>query len=131
MEESIYNLIPKEYNPEPKPPLYRSKYPPNIPPTGSTFCHSTTSKPGVHPHSFRSPTSQDSLLWDCKPILNTATDPPWATSNTIESHLLISSDAKGRERWEATSSRRFGTLAMTAVTRGLQFLQCTRSQCWV
>ena len=47
MEESIYNIIPKEYQPEPKPPLYKSKYSPTIPPTGSTFCHNTTSKPGV------------------------------------------------------------------------------------
>ena len=47
MEESIYNIIPRDYQPEPKGPLYKSKYPPYIPPTGSTFCHKTTSKPGV------------------------------------------------------------------------------------
>ena len=47
MEESIYNIIPKEFQPPPKEPLYRSKYPPNIPPTGSTFGHHTTSKPQV------------------------------------------------------------------------------------
>jgi hypothetical protein len=46
-EETIYNIIPKEYVPPPKDPRYKSKYPPNLPPTGSTFCHKTTSKPGV------------------------------------------------------------------------------------
>lgn len=44
MEESIYNIVPKEFIPPPKEPIYRSKYPPNIPPTGSTFCNNTTSK---------------------------------------------------------------------------------------
>ncbi len=46
-EETIYNLIPKEYVPPPKEPKYKSKYPPDIPPTGSTFCHKTTSRPKV------------------------------------------------------------------------------------
>lgn len=58
-EESIYNLIPKEYVPPPKQPLYRSKYSYKIPPTASTFGHHTTSVPGVHfLHSlnFRFPT---------------------------------------------------------------------------
>jgi hypothetical protein len=45
MEESIYNLIPKEYVPPQKQPLYKSKYNPAIPPTGSTFVHGTTSVP--------------------------------------------------------------------------------------
>lgn len=44
MEESIYNIIPREFVPPPKQPIYKSKYPPNIPPTGTTFCHHTTSK---------------------------------------------------------------------------------------
>lgn len=47
MEESIYNIIPKEYVPPPKEPLYKSKFPPNIKPTGSTFGNHTTSKPMV------------------------------------------------------------------------------------
>lgn len=46
-QESIYNLIPKEYVPPPKDQKYISKYPPTLPPTGSTLCHKTTSKPGV------------------------------------------------------------------------------------
>ena len=46
-EESIYNLIPREEPPEVKPQRYHSKYPPNIPPTYSTFCLKTTSMPGV------------------------------------------------------------------------------------
>ena len=45
--ESIYNLIPKEYIQPPKQPLYKSKYPPNIPPSSSTFGHATTSIPKV------------------------------------------------------------------------------------
>ena len=44
MEESIYNLIPKEYVPPPKPKRYKSKYPYNTPPTGSTFALKNTSK---------------------------------------------------------------------------------------
>lgn len=47
MEESIYNIVPKEYTPPAKEPLYKSKFPPNIKPTGSTFCNHTTSKPVV------------------------------------------------------------------------------------
>ena len=47
MEESIYNLIPKEYAPPQKQSLYKSKYSSNIPPTGSTFGHHTTSVPKV------------------------------------------------------------------------------------
>jgi hypothetical protein len=47
MEESIYNIIPKEYNPPSKGAIYKSKYPPTIIPTGSTFCNKTTSKPLV------------------------------------------------------------------------------------
>jgi len=47
MEESIYNLIPKEYIPPQKQALYKSKYDPTIPPTGTTFGHHTTSVPGI------------------------------------------------------------------------------------
>jgi hypothetical protein len=36
-EESIYNLIPKEYVPPPKPKMHKSKYPHDTPPTASTF----------------------------------------------------------------------------------------------
>lgn len=43
-EESIYNLIPREYVPPPKQSRYRSKYPPNTAPTASTFGLKTTSK---------------------------------------------------------------------------------------
>lgn len=43
-EESIYNLIPKEYVPPPKPKQYKSKYPADAPPTSSTFGLKTTSK---------------------------------------------------------------------------------------
>ena len=46
-EETIYNLIPKEYVPPEKEPKYKSKYPPNLPPTGSTFAANTTSIPRV------------------------------------------------------------------------------------
>lgn len=47
-QESIYNIIPKNPEESPKKPLYKSKYPHNIPPTGSTFAHHTTSRPGVY-----------------------------------------------------------------------------------
>jgi hypothetical protein len=43
-EESIYNLIPKEYVPPPKPKKYKSKFPHTTPPTASTFGLHTTSK---------------------------------------------------------------------------------------
>lgn len=46
-EESIYNLIPKERYEPPKPKRHRSQHPHNVPPTGSTFCLKSTSKPGV------------------------------------------------------------------------------------
>lgn len=46
-EESIYNLIPKEYVPPPKERRYKSQYPPNLAPTGSTLINHTTSRPGV------------------------------------------------------------------------------------
>lgn len=46
-EESIYNLIPKEYVPPPRDYRYKSKFPPSLPPTGSTFINHTTSRPGV------------------------------------------------------------------------------------
>jgi len=44
-EESIYNLIPKEYVPPPKEARYTSKYPSNLAPTCSTFINHTTSRP--------------------------------------------------------------------------------------
>ena len=44
MEESIYNLIPKEQFVAQKPKRYRSQYPPNLAPTASTFGLKTTSK---------------------------------------------------------------------------------------
>lgn len=46
-EESIYNLIPKEKYEPPKDKMYKSKHPATVPPTGSTFCLKTTSKPGI------------------------------------------------------------------------------------
>ena len=45
MEESIYNLIPKEQYVAQKPKRHRSMYPPNLAPTASTFGLKTTSKP--------------------------------------------------------------------------------------
>jgi len=46
-QESIYNLIPKEIIQPPKQELYQSKFPPNVPPTGSTFGLHTTSFPQI------------------------------------------------------------------------------------
>ena len=44
-DESIYNLIPKEAVVQERPKRYRSQYPANLAPTGSTFGLATTSKP--------------------------------------------------------------------------------------
>lgn len=46
-QESIYNLIPKDKYEPPKEKKHRSKHPHDIPPTASTFCLKTTSRPGV------------------------------------------------------------------------------------
>lgn len=43
-QESIYDLIPQPEEKEDKPPMYRSKYPPNVPPTSSTFGRTTASQ---------------------------------------------------------------------------------------
>ena len=46
-DESIYNLIPKERYEPPKQKKHTSKHPSDMPPTASTFCLRTTSRPGV------------------------------------------------------------------------------------
>lgn len=46
-EESIYNLVPKVRYEPPKDKRHKSTHPHNVPPTASTFCNKTTSKPGV------------------------------------------------------------------------------------
>jgi len=46
-EESIYKLIPPTVDPKAKDAMYRSKFPPNVAPTASTFGMHNTSKPGV------------------------------------------------------------------------------------
>ena len=46
-EESIYNLIPKERYVPPKEKMHKSRHPHDVPPTGTTICLKTTSKPGV------------------------------------------------------------------------------------
>ena len=45
LEESVYNLIPKEQYVPDKPKRYRSQYPATMAPTASTFGLKTTSKP--------------------------------------------------------------------------------------
>jgi len=47
IEESIFNLIPKEEEIEQKRRRYKSCYPSNIPPSYSTLCHKTTTRPGI------------------------------------------------------------------------------------
>lgn len=47
LQESIFNLIPKEYVPSQKEPIYRSAYPNGLAPTLSTFNNFTTSRPKV------------------------------------------------------------------------------------
>lgn len=46
-EESIYNLIGKERYQPPKEKRHKSKHPPQVPPTCTTFALRTTTKPGV------------------------------------------------------------------------------------
>jgi hypothetical protein len=46
-EESIYNLIAKERYQPPKEKRHKSKHPPQVPPTCTTFGLRTTTKPGV------------------------------------------------------------------------------------
>jgi hypothetical protein len=45
--ETIYDLVPREMIKPPKAPLYISKYPYDLYPTGSTFGLHTTSFPGI------------------------------------------------------------------------------------
>lgn len=47
MEESVYKLIEPEKPVPEKPRRYKSKHPSDLPPTASTFCLKTTSKPGI------------------------------------------------------------------------------------
>lgn len=46
-EECVYNLVEIPEEKMARPPRYRSKYPHNTPPTGSTFIPNNTTKPGV------------------------------------------------------------------------------------
>jgi len=46
-QETIFNLIPKEIIKPPKEQLYRSRFPPDLNPTGSTFGILCSSYPGV------------------------------------------------------------------------------------
>lgn len=88
MDESIYNIVPKEFVPPPKQPIYRSKYPPQIPPTGSTFGNHTTSKPHVPFFSLREPTFLVNLPADSRPIPNSARPKHSATSKETGSPNL-------------------------------------------
>lgn len=45
--ESIYNILPAEKIEYPKGPIYKSRYPGILPPTGSTFGTKNTTVPGV------------------------------------------------------------------------------------
>ena len=88
MSESIYTIIPQEENPPPKGSIYKSKYPPNIPPTGSTFCHHTTSQPIVLYYLCRHPILMVNSVEDFKLIPNTRPIKPLAISKEIENHPL-------------------------------------------
>lgn len=117
MEESIYNIIPKQYKPEPKTALYRSKYPYNIPPTGSTFCHKTTSKPGVNLKRSRFQIYQDNLELDFKPIRNMETNQQWGILNTTARVHLIVLEKNIQEQWEIIVFLLFVIFHMTASIR--------------
>jgi hypothetical protein len=127
MEESIYNIIPKEYKPDPKPPLYRSKYPPNIPPTGSTFCHQTTSKPGVTKHLFRYQIFQGNSLWAFKLIPNMAISQLLVTSRWTGNRLLKISGKKILVQWGITLFHQSETFRMIALIRSSQYLRLPKS----
>ena len=133
MEESIYNIIPREAKPEPKTPLYRSKYPHYIPPTGSTFCHHTTSKPGVKSHIFSSQIFPENSRSEYKPTLNLEIVPHWATSNMIVVPRHKISEKNTQEQWEATPCHLCATSPMIAATKKHQFLNQTKnlSSVWV
>ena len=47
MEESVYKLIEPERPAPEKQKRYKSKHPSDLPPTATTFCLKTTSKPSV------------------------------------------------------------------------------------
>ena len=47
MEESVYKLIEPERPVPEKPKRYKSKHPSDLPPTATTFCLKTTSKPSI------------------------------------------------------------------------------------
>ena len=83
-EESIYNLIPKEYVPPPKQSKYKSRHNPRMPPTGSTFINYSTSRPGVRfPIAWSD--SNRWRMWEARPRHSKALTPirarppPWAS----------------------------------------------------
>ena len=131
MEESIYNIIPKEFRDSPKQPLYKSKYPYDIPPTGSTFCHITTSKPGVFITLLRFLTFPESGEPVCRLIPSTEIDPPWDTSNMIENHRRTISSKKPQELWAATVFLQLEIFPTTVCTKKILFRSIRKNQPWV
>ena len=112
-EESIYNLVPKEYVPPPKDERYKSKYPANLPPTSSTLCHKTTSKPGVRSHMIQVGNMAGKLADD--PSAHTSYGETKTMGHLKGTHSftkgnvspnLTSSDSRTREPWAATSCQR-------------------------
>lgn len=99
MAESIYNIIPKEYVPPPKEQLYKSKFPPNIKPTATTFCNRTTSKPLVYFPSCRPPITVENSPRDCKHTLNTAILRPLGMLREIASLLSKTFWKNKQGRW--------------------------------
>lgn len=104
MEESIYNIIPKEYNPPAKEPLYKSKFPPNVKPTGSTFGNHTTSKPLVPIQLSRPATSEGKSESDSRPTQNTPTPRPLAMSRGTASPSPADISKRIRGRWATRPS---------------------------
>jgi hypothetical protein len=89
MEESIYNIIPKEYVPPAKESLYKSKFPPGIRPTGSTFCNHTTSKPLVKSLRYRLLILEENITLDYSLIPSMVTPRLLDTWKAIETLSLI------------------------------------------
>lgn len=130
-EESIYNIIPKEYVPPTKGPLYRSKYAANIPPTGSTFGHMTTSKPGVLLFLFRWAIWEAITKLVCRLTPNMERQRHLGMWKVTVHHLLIDFWRNILELWAIKHFLLLETFHMIAGIKNLKYRQKIKSQSWV
>ena len=101
-EESIYNIIPRNPEISPKKPLYKSKYPHNIPPTASTFVHHTTSRPGVNPFLSRSRIYLASSTLVYRPIQKKVWSKLQGMLKDCENHLPMNLQKRELAQWVTT-----------------------------